>query len=298
MAASIAFSPDGKQVAIAASNSVVLRDANTGSVTFKLEGVHAVGIKFTPDGSRLITLDADGNIAFWDPSHGDSVLAVRCGKGRSGTLTRAFDISMERLVCVTNDGTVHAWDARPSYNPGARELATTLLQQHFLVSEAVQYLEKDLTVAKSLRKEATEELQARHDDLTGLTDWVGDVVTAAVPSQREYRLALRRLEAATGAPAPGLTSRLGEVQYRLGRYDEALKSLSTSPDIDSLRRAFLAMTYQRLGRFAEAQEQLNRVRGQLPPVYASSNPATQQPRPDTILARLLQEAENLIDRRR
>jgi serine/threonine protein kinase len=290
----LTFSPDGKQIAVAGTDSVLLRDANTGSIISKLEG--AMRVMFTRDGSRLVTLDDLGNVSFWNPIRGDQVLTLHCGElGRAGLIVPSFDISMERLVCVANDGIVHTWNAQSRNYPGARDLATSLLRQHFLVSEAARYLEKDSGIAEPLRKAAIEALQARDDDLTGLADWVGGVVTAVAPSRGDYQLALRRLQTAASIPAPEapLALRLGEVQYRMGRYEDALKSLRevTCTSCDD-RLPFLAMTYQRLGKSAEAREQLSEFRVQLR--LSFGKPIVQQPIPGSILARLLQEAEALI----
>jgi WD40 repeat protein len=296
----VTFSPDGKRIAVAGDESVLLKDTETGSIVSKLEGTHANRITFTPDGSRLVTLDRDGDISFWNPSRGDQLLTLHCSElGSTGLIVRSFDIGMERLVCVANDGTVHTWDAQSRNYPGARDLATFLLRQHFLVSEAVQYLEKDAGVDEPLRKAAIEELQARADDLTGLADWAGKVVTAAVPSRGDYQLALRRLQTAAAIPAPEapLALRLGEVQYRIGRYEDARKSLSTVTCTSCYERLlFLAMTYQRLGSSAEAREQLNNFRVQVRsvPFFSFSNPPAQLPTPGSVLARLIQEAESLI----
>jgi tetratricopeptide (TPR) repeat protein len=209
---------------------------------------------------------------------------------------------MQRLVCVANDGTLHTWDARSRNYPGAKDLATSLLRQHFLVPEAVRYLEKDTGIAEPLRKSAIEELRARADDLRGLADWAGEVVTAASPSRADYQLALRRLQTAVSTPAQEapLALRLGEVEYRIGRYEDALKSLSVSDSTGPFpldRLLFLAMTYQRLGRSIEAREQLNNFRLQVRSVeiFNLTTPPVQQPNPGSILARLLHEAETLIE---
>jgi hypothetical protein len=289
-ASAITFSPDGKQIAVGGPNSVWLRDLATGSVVSKLAGARG-SLKFTPDGSRLVSLDTEGNIVFWEPSHGDPLLTLNCGRGSGG-----FDINMERLVCITSDGTVHTWSTQSRYYPGARDLAEALLRKHFLVSEAVRALEMDNAVAEPLRKAAIEDLRARHDDLSGLENWCGEVVTAAAPRQAEYQLALRRIHSAAASPAAELelVARLGEVQYRLGRYYEALTSLAPNGRGDGLRGVFLAMTYQRLGRSAEARAQLVRFRSQMRPSF-SSVPVPERPRPGTTLARILGEAESLIE---
>jgi WD40 repeat protein len=293
----ITFSPDGKEIAVAGINTVWLRDTNTGSVLSKIGGHQATSIAYISDGSRLVTLELDGSISLWSPSHGDRLLTLHCGNGVLGLAPRSFDIGSERLVCVTKDGTVHMWDTQSSQYPGARDLATSLLRQHFLVSEALQYLEKDPDVKEPLRKATIEELRAQNDSLGGLEDWVDEVVTAVAPSQTDYEIALRRLLTLAGNPAQDLSLgvKLGEVEYRLGRFNDALKSLRANASDDLLRDAFLAMTYQRLGRSAEAREQLNRFRALTRLTYSSVKPPIQELPSASILARLLHEAEALIE---
>jgi WD40 repeat protein len=295
------FSPDGRQIAVAGNDSVLLKDANTGSMVSKLAS--AIRMMFTPDGSRLVTLDEFGDISFWNLGRRDQLLTLHCGElGGAGLIVRAFDISMERLVCVANDGTVRTWDAQSRNYPGAEDLATSLLRQHFLVSEAVRYLEMETGITEPLRKAAIEELRSRVDDMAGLADWAGKVVTAAVPSPSDYQLALRRLQIAASPPAPEalLAIRLGEVEYRTGRYGDALKSLSANEFTGNSfldRLLFLAMTYQRLGRSTEAREQLSNFRLQVRSVgsFNLTNSPAQQPSPGSILSRLLHEAEMLIE---
>jgi hypothetical protein len=81
---------------------------------------------------------------------------------------------------------------------------------------------------------------------------------------------------------------MGGLLYRLGRYNEALASLSRKP-IDNLagadsratnRAAFLAMTFHQVGKPSQAREQLKAL--------AASSPAPSE--------RLLREAEALIER--
>jgi serine/threonine protein kinase/WD40 repeat protein len=285
VASAIIFSPDEKKIAVSSGNRVWLRDAATGSVVSKLEGAADFrAIKFTPDGARLATADADGNIILWEPTRSVPMLTVHCGDE-----INSFDISTDRLVCVSADGEVHLWDLRSSYYPGARELATSLLRNHFLASEATRELERDSLMDDALRKAAIEEVRRRPEELAGLVDWAGQVVTSASSRRTDFQLALGMLQKANISPGRKklLANVMGEVQYRLGRYPDALESLTVNSADDRIQLAFLAMTFERLGRHSEAQEQLTKFRYR---VYVRD-----QQRPGGILTRLLFQAEALIE---
>jgi hypothetical protein len=179
-----------------------------------------------------------GNISLWNPDRPERLLTIRCGSPAS------FDISNQRLVCVTDDylnpAVFHSWSVESRHYPGARELVSSLLSEHFLVSEVIQYLATSTNVDKPLREAAIEEARLYADDLIGLQSWVFQFVTATSPHQGDYQLALRRIQAAASGPSAErtLAAARGEVQYRLGRYTEALQSLTDDNIFDPLQTAF------------------------------------------------------------
>jgi WD40 repeat protein len=286
------FSPDGKQIAVGGAKKIWLREAATGSVVakFDLEGTSVIrSFKYTPDGSRLVALEADGKISILTPSRREPLLTLNCGND-----PLAFDVNLDKLVCIAGDGAIQSWSTHSSYFPGAKMLVDSLISQEFVVSEVVQHLRKDSALVGRLREAAIEEAGRRADNLMGLADWVGEVVTAPGSRKEDYQLALRRIKAAASTPAVefNLSALLGDVQYRLGRYTDALASLIRNRGgfpayigVDRVQIAFLAMTYQRVGKPAEAQERLRELRKWVP----------QQQQPDGILAHLLHEAETLIE---
>ncbi len=114
------WSPDGGTVAASGGDvagqgydyDVRLWDAETGELQNELvrhtNDVHAIA--FSPDGSRLVTVGADGFWRVWDTETGNDL-------GIGGvTLFRAYDVAFlpdgERIVLGTNGGLASVWDTR------------------------------------------------------------------------------------------------------------------------------------------------------------------------------------------
>jgi WD40 repeat protein len=118
---SLAYSPDGKQVAAALGNtdpgqqtsgSVVLLDARSGAVVRTLTG-HTDGVlavRFRSDGRRLASGGFDRTLRVWDAVTGE-VLAVLTGHGATVTAV-AFSNDGRLLASASRDRTVRLWDAQ------------------------------------------------------------------------------------------------------------------------------------------------------------------------------------------
>ena len=259
---------------------VLLLDASTGAVVSTMTGTGAItASQFTADGTRLATTSSDRTVTVWDPVRAQSLLFLRDCALQS--------IDADRLVCLNAEGGVRVWDTRSRYYPGARQLAVTLLQRHFLVSEVVRQLENDKSIDEALRRAAIAEARLRHDNLGGLWRWATDVLTKPSTRRDDYQLAYDRIRVATPEGTQGFQylSLLGWAQYRTGRYTEALANLSRKETVNPESIAVLAMTYKRLGRQKEALAQLANLK-QLVPMAQE---------PDGILGRLMREAEALIE---
>ncbi|MCS6888134.1 MAG: serine/threonine protein kinase [Chloroflexus sp.] len=71
----IAFSPDGRQIAVGSINgNVYLLDAATGNVQHELRGhdgwVVIRGVAYSPDGRLLASASLDGSVRLWNPANG------------------------------------------------------------------------------------------------------------------------------------------------------------------------------------------------------------------------------------
>ncbi len=106
----IAFSSDGRQLASGAE-AVILRDAETGVVKFRLKGHKAsvAELSFSPNGTRLASASDDNTVRLWNTETGEEVAVL---KGHTGSVTGvAYSPDGNRLVSSSRDGTIKLWDA-------------------------------------------------------------------------------------------------------------------------------------------------------------------------------------------
>ena len=77
LAYSVAFQPDGKQLATGCKNQVVLWDAITGKQIRALDGHKGIvaWVAFSPDGQRLFAADTQ-NIKAWNPATGAELFTI------------------------------------------------------------------------------------------------------------------------------------------------------------------------------------------------------------------------------
>jgi WD40 repeat protein len=126
----LAFSPDGRRLAVAAGTTITLREAGTGKVLVTMEGYshEADSLAFSPDGRRLASgggegeLGRGGGVKLWDTATGLEVLSL--GGPSEAISAVAFSPDGRRLATAAVLGPgilflgqaraeVTIWDGRP-----------------------------------------------------------------------------------------------------------------------------------------------------------------------------------------
>jgi WD40 repeat protein len=107
-----AFSPDGKQVAIAfAENDAALWDSvKGGNETQVLKGHEGAvqGIAFSPDSNKVATAGADHTIRIWDTTAGKELLRLRGHQDPVTSIT--FNAEGKWVLSTSDDKTARVWD--------------------------------------------------------------------------------------------------------------------------------------------------------------------------------------------
>jgi WD40 repeat protein/tetratricopeptide (TPR) repeat protein len=114
---SVAFSPDGKQLALAASDrGVHLLDAQTGKerTALRADGDSPVGLAYRPDGKLLASTGSDGIVQLWDPLSYKNVRTVRAEPVPSAM---AFSPDGRRLMTCSFLNRVAVWDPQTGQDP-------------------------------------------------------------------------------------------------------------------------------------------------------------------------------------
>ena len=98
----------------AAHPSIRLVDAATGEIRHQLEA-HAFevwGLDWSPDGGRLASAGADGQVIVWDPRHQRALVSFRLD---SEVRSVAWSHDGKKLAAVGQKGMVKLWSAEIGY---------------------------------------------------------------------------------------------------------------------------------------------------------------------------------------
>jgi tetratricopeptide (TPR) repeat protein len=184
----------------------------------------------------------------------------------------AFSPDGWQLSAAYFDGSVMVWDATPlTAEVQAEREATGLLE--FFASKG--FVKQEVGDHIRAFKGVTEEVRAKalardyHPDPNALNTLSWRVVLRPDAKLIEYDLALRQAQVACDlAPENGLyLNTLGVAQYRVGKFREALETLTRSEKLNAGENgphpadiAFIAMTLHQLGNNEQLKPALGRLR--------------------------------------
>jgi hypothetical protein len=300
-AESVCFSPDGRWLASGCPDHAVhILDAATGRELLTLKGHtgRVSCVRFSPDGRRLASAGWDDTVRIWDAATGQELLIL---KGHTEAIHwLSFSWDGRQLASAGIDGTVHIWEALTVPEAVWRQRALviqvdSLFAELPLREEVLAALRQDRTLEEADRTFAVEVAQSHGEDVRSLNEAAWKVVKGRDAGKQDYARALHFAEAAVrSAPLNSfLLNTLGVAQYRVGRYADALATLTKSEKLNATKQgshpadlAFLAMTQHQLDKKDEAKATLGRLRE-----------ATKQPRwaRNAEAVGFLREAEELIE---
>jgi WD40 repeat protein/serine/threonine protein kinase len=275
---SVSFSPDGKRIVSAShqDHTMKLWDATTGAELMTLKHADSVtSAAFSPDSKRIVSGCLDGAARVWDAVTGAELLALRAG---FSVLDVAFSPDGKTIAGGLLDHTIALWESAPplggyaqrKIGAAARRIVDQLHEKHGSYNEVISQLQHDVTSDAAIRKLAMQIASSnKWEDAEKLEDEAWEVIVAPDKDVKVYQAALEEANKANVLEPndPTILNTLAAAQYRVGSYEDALKTLTKSERIlsdageepDPWNLAFKAMTLNKIGRMEEAKAALGQL---------------------------------------
>jgi len=267
-------------------------DAATGASVAELKG-HTSNVnsaEFSPDGTRIVTASWDQTSRVWDAATGASVAEL---KGHTGDVnSAAFSPDGTRIVTASLDNTARVWDAIP-YRERYPSLAAARAAQSRVAGpldarinagEALDAITKSIIANVALSavdRTASLIIVQRERDLRAtlalaraaeagqLNRQARPVVAASTSSPAAVASALlQAMKAAELEPGDAnIINTLGVAQYRAGKHEEALATLTRSTELytkdgqatQPADVAFIAMAHAKLSELKPGHADLAKI---------------------------------------
>jgi WD40 repeat protein/serine/threonine protein kinase len=254
-AGTASFSPDGTLIVTASSdktarvwdlegNTLSILRGHRGSVSFAV---------FSPDGRRILTASDDGTVRTWLADTGELFdLADR-------RIIRDFtSLELARYSDLLELPASEAWEL-------VARIRSELLLKDKVIARLTEMQELDsrvretaLRMARTLRDDSAQDLNT--------AAWGAVRAPDASAESCEWARGLAEAACALEPMDANMRNTLGAALYRGGRFDEAMKALDLSMELDKSGRllaenlVFLAMTRFRLGQAEGARQALAEMR--------------------------------------
>ena len=274
----VAVSPDGRRIASCSSDKTVkIWDANTGIELMTLVGHQSLvqSVSFSPDGRRIISCGDYNEVKIWDASNGAEVMHLEIP---DGVLWAVFSPDGRTVGVCSGGGRIVLWESNPpATGYELREAADTaritvddLYTKHGFYYEVINQLQADKSLDEAVREIALQIANSRkREDAEKLRREAMKVLGSPDKGVEAYRAALEKTNKANALEPndPSILVTLGLAQYRLGFYEDALKTLTSATQLLSApgvggpaTTSCAAMTLHKLGRHEEAQAALKYLR--------------------------------------
>jgi WD40 repeat protein/tetratricopeptide (TPR) repeat protein len=279
----LAFSSDGRRLASGSEDKTLkIWDTITGQELLTLRGHTRTlwSLAFSPDDRRLASAEQTIQIRDAHPLTPE-LLEEREARGVVAFYSGKALPKSELLCAIRNDSTIPeavrrralAWaelDWESQVEREAESLVQALLAKPLLKPDVVKSIRTNDCLSTPVREKALAIAMQSAEDPQALNRASWLLIRRKDTPAEEYRRALHFAEAASRvAPADGeILNTLGAAQYRVGKYREALATLTRSEAINSkgplgpqpADLAFLTMASYRLGEKDQAQKTLKRLR--------------------------------------